>query len=105
MIDLISEKPLTLQAAAKLPQLRRNGRSPHIATIYRWVDRGCRGLKLESVVIGGSRCTTSEAIDRWIAALSAGGDTQSAPINVLKTPNQRQREHERSERALDEAGW
>ena len=90
MIDLQAEKPLTLTAAAKLPQLRRNGRSSHIATVYRWAERGCRGIVLESIVIGGSRCTTAEAVDRWIVALTASAGGEPTPIQA---PRQRELAH------------
>jgi hypothetical protein len=102
MIDLSSEIPMTLRAACSAPQLRRNGRKPHIASVYRWVTRGCRGIVLESVVCAGSRVTTLEAIDRWIAALTASAGGDPTPV---RTPIRRQRDHDRAQANLEEAGW
>lgn len=71
MIDLNTEAALTLNAARKLPELRRDGKRPDLATLYRWSSpRGCRGVRLETVQIGGSRCTTHEAVRRFIHALT-----------------------------------
>ena len=53
MIDVNGEQLLTLaEAARSLP------RCPHIATIYRWISRGVKGVKLEAVRIGGTQYTS-----------------------------------------------
>jgi hypothetical protein len=101
MIDLTVEIPLTLREASRLPQLRKNGRRPHIASVYRWVTSGCRGVVLESAVVGGSRVTTSESIDRWIAALTA----ETKPHSQVRTPARRRRDHNRADADLAQAGW
>jgi hypothetical protein len=49
---------LSLTQAARLPILRRNGRSPHATTLFRWAIRGRRGVLLRTEVIGGVRVTT-----------------------------------------------
>lgn len=105
MIDLNSEIPVTLRAACDAPQLRRNGRKPHIASMYRWVTRGCRGIVLESLVVAGSRVTTMEAIDRWIASLSANDKVQPAASHNYRTTLRRQRDHARAEAELKKAHW
>ena len=64
-INVNRERLLTVSAAAKsLPERR------HIATVWRWLHAGCRGVKLESVLIGGRRYTSKEAIQRFIASTS-----------------------------------
>jgi hypothetical protein len=100
MIDLLKEQPVTLAKATRMSQLRRDGRSPHVSQLYRWTGRGIRGHVLESVVIGGARCTTSEAVDRWIAALSGEPVTRTT-----RTPVRRRQDHDRAERTLAAAGW
>jgi len=48
MIDITTETLLSLLDAAKqLP-----GR-PHVSTLYRWRIRGVRGVRLETVLVGG----------------------------------------------------
>jgi hypothetical protein len=69
VIDSSCESLLTLaQAAAELP--RRRGRKTNLSTLYRWTQAGCRGVQLESIQIGGTRCTSREALQRFFEALS-----------------------------------
>lgn len=67
-INLSSEKPITFGRAARL--LPKSSR-PSYATWWRWWRRGIRGVHLETVLIGGKRYTTVEAMQRFVAALSA----------------------------------
>jgi hypothetical protein len=66
-----------------LPELpnhvpQRNGRRLSIATAYRWSLNGVRGVKLETVQIGGARYTSLEALQRFAAALTAARDGRPA---------------------------
>jgi len=73
-IDLASERVVTLSGAVNyLPKLRGE-RQPHVATLYRWAQRGCRGTRLETIRVGGSLCTSIEAIQRFCDALSGDAD-------------------------------
>lgn len=102
VIDLQIESALTASAVARLPQLRRNGKSPHLSQVHRWWANGLKGHRLESIVVAGTRCSTSEAVDRWIAALSSQG---SAGVQHSRTPLRRQRDHERADKLLTSEGW
>ena len=65
-IDVNRERLLTVSAASKsLPEKR------HTTTIWRWFQHGCRGVRLESVLIGGRRYTSKEAIQRFILGTSS----------------------------------
>ena len=93
----IGENLLTLSDAARsLP-----GGGVHVATVHRWRMKGCRGVKLETILRGGVRYTSTEALERFFAATTAAADGQSAPP---VTTNQRQRQIEQAERELAEAG-
>lgn len=102
-IDPQSETVLSLTDAAReypWPR-RRGGKLPNVATLYRWSLGGCRGVLLETIQVGGTRCTSLEAIDRFIeAGTAATGIGQT----VLRSPAGRQRAIERAERELSEAG-
>lgn len=52
---------------AEVPKLlpRKNGKKVHYSTVYRWVTKGTRGRVLESMLIGGVRFTTVEALNRF----------------------------------------
>ena len=41
------------------------GKRPHIASIYRWIQKGIAGVQLETLIIGGTRLTSTEALDRF----------------------------------------
>lgn len=70
MSILISEGLISLSAAAKLLPGRRRGKKPHVSCLYRWTTAGCKGVILEAVQVGGTRCTSREALDRFFARLS-----------------------------------
>src|SRR4051812_18032861 len=44
---------------------------PSTATLWRWAMKGIRGVKLDTVVIGGRRYTSVEAFDRFTLGLNA----------------------------------
>ena len=56
--DLLSMK----QAREEIPT------RPDISTLQRWRLRGVRGVKLETVKIGGFTLTSRQAIHRFLAA-------------------------------------
>jgi hypothetical protein len=71
---------------------------PSLRTVWRWTEKGARGAKLETLLVGGRRVTSLEAIRRFLTA-----------INSPKTPSvsqsaRRQRAIEQAEHELNEAG-
>jgi hypothetical protein len=60
MIDINTETILSIADAA-----RRLPGKPHLSTVWRWITSGTRYGKLESVVIGGQRFTSAEALQRF----------------------------------------
>jgi Protein of unknown function (DUF1580) len=76
-IRLKDEEVLTLsQAAEVLPSLR-GGRPVHRSTLYRWISRGVRGIRLETLRLGRTLVTSQEALQRFAERL-AGLDQQPA---------------------------
>lgn len=57
----------------------RDGRRKSLATLHRWRLRGIRGVRLETLLIGGIRYTSLEAIDRFIQAQNLN-DAPAAPV-------------------------
>ena len=94
-IDISGEQILTLtQAAKSLP-----GR-PNISTLWRWYTQGVRGCRLETVMIGGRRYTSVQALQRFADRLSRPADKPGhAPTTQV-----RQRNVAAVERELDVAG-
>ncbi len=59
MIDLIAEQVVSLtEATIHLPR-RREGKRPHVATLYRWASHGIHGVRLETLRVGGTLCTSA----------------------------------------------
>jgi hypothetical protein len=70
MIDPLKESVLTYsQAARRLPKLRKD-QPTHPTTIWRWATRGVRGVRLETVKVGGRTVTSFEALSRFFSALN-----------------------------------
>ena len=102
MIDFETEEIVPLAAAAKwLPSMR--GKAPHVCTLYRWTKAGVKGVRLEIIKIGGTTCTSREALARFFQQLTYG-DREPPPPSRFRTPAQRKRDQARAARILDEAG-
>lgn len=101
MIDPRRERLIRLADVPKLDWLprRSGGGRLHLSTLYRWVQRGLRGLRLETIQCGGTRCTTEAALLRFFGAL---GKPVSDPYPTA-APRLRS-QYQRAERLLDEAG-
>jgi Protein of unknown function (DUF1580) len=57
---------------------------PSPATLYRWALKGIRGVKLETVMMGGRRYTSDEAVDRFFARLSQPQAASTAAPSKLR---------------------
>lgn len=57
----------------------RDGKRVHISTVYRWADRGINGVRLSTLRIGGTRYTSIEAVERFIAALESRTQSPENP--------------------------
>ena len=97
MIDVTKEAAISFNAARKFPELQRDGKRPDIATIYRWASRGVRGVRLEAVQIGGTRCTSHEAVKRFLQKLTEENAPASEAEPVADT--------EQAEAELQAAGF
>lgn len=94
-IDIESESIITLSEACRL--FPPAGVST--ATMARWIQRGVRGVKLSTFVIGGRRLTSREAVSRFIAAQNA----DEAPTPSI-SPAQRKRQALAAQTELARAG-
>ena len=52
------------------------GKRPHIASIYRWIQKGIAGVQLETLIIGGTRLTSTEALDRFFQESTKAKESQ-----------------------------
>jgi len=74
------ETPLPLEQVPKISWLprRRHGRKIDKSTLFRWVQHGLRGVRLEALRVGGTLCTSEAALKRFFARLSAADPLCSA---------------------------
>jgi len=78
MIDIVNEKMLPI---SKIPSWckEHTGNRVHPSTVHRWRIRGARGVKLETVLIGGRRYTSEEALLRFFDMSTAAEDGTGSP--------------------------
>lgn len=96
MIDLSTETIFPVSEAPKhIP-----GR-PSKASCWRWVLQGVGGIKLESILIGGKRFTSHEAVQRFGDRRTAAADGETPPA---RTSRQREASISKAEAELAEAG-
>lgn len=106
MIDSTQETVLSLAHATNHIPRRRAGRKTHVSTLFRWTTAGCRGIVLESIQVGGTRCTSLEALQRFFERLSSpqcGHGTPDASFRV-RTPTRRKIESEAAGKRLEQMG-
>lgn len=102
---LATEKTLTFsEAAAILPMF--NGKRPHTSTVWRWARKGCRGVRLESLRLGGRFVTSVQALERFGQALAEADNLPQASVRKPATPTAKQRERsiQHAEDVLHKAG-
>src|SRR5262249_52278572 len=88
--------PLT-EAAATLPR-RRGGKRTNVATLYLWSTRGLRGQVPETIQVGGTRCTSVEALQRFFDRPTATGrgGRQAGDAESGRAPARRRPRDERA---------
>lgn len=69
-----------------------------VSSIWRWAQRGVRGHRLRTVVIGGRRYVLLADLEEFLTALNT--DASSSPV---RSPSAEQRADD-AERRLDELG-
>jgi hypothetical protein len=104
-IDLKTETPLSLTAAARLLPPGRRGRPTTLSCILRWVLTGVKTpagvVRLEAVRMGGRWITTHEALARF--ANRQTPKLEDPPIG-LRTRGVRERACARAAKELERAG-
>ena len=91
MIDIDTEDLIPFQQAPDfIPG------APCLQTLHRWRLKGVRGARLETILCGGIRYTSREAIRRFIIAQNADAVTTQQTM----TPARRRRQAEAAMAAL-----
>jgi hypothetical protein len=105
---LFGEEALSLaQAAHRLPSLRK-GKSPHPATVYRWATDGRRSrsgklVRLEVKLIGGTNCTSIQALSRFFDRLN-DIEPVGPPTSLGEVDVRRKLQAEEAKKILEQRG-
>lgn len=70
MVDVARERVLGWADAARYVGKLQGKAKVALQTLHRWAAKGCRGIVLESICVGGVRCTSVEALQRFFDALT-----------------------------------
>lgn len=81
MLKMLDIQKETLIAFRDLPAwCQKNiGRRISPSTLHRWRLRGCRGVKLQTLLLGGQRTTSVEALQRFFSASTLAQDGENEP--------------------------
>src|SRR5262245_37394674 len=109
MLDLTTETPISLAAAARLVPPARSGKQTHLSTLLRWILKGAKApdgtlVKLEAVRLGGRWMTSRDAMQRFAERLTPRSAPDAAEVAAPRPPGKRQRESDRAARELERAG-
>lgn len=94
MINL-DEQPICLKEATRLLPSLRCSRRIHVSTLHRWSRKGVKGVRLETIRVGGTHCTSIAALERFFARLAQreGGtpdpDRPAPPERRVRTAGRR----------------
>lgn len=99
MIDLSQEHLIPIREVPRRLPPRANGRSVHISAVYRWIQRGVRGACLESIRIGGTAYTSTEALQRFADCLSRAPTAD--PLPQIRTTGTRKKQIDEATKAVE----
>ncbi|MCA9235682.1 MAG: DUF1580 domain-containing protein [Planctomycetales bacterium] len=97
--EILDNKEATMPVASAVERV--TGNRPHPATLFRWRQGGRHGVRLETLLVGGRRQTSVEAVRRFIqqtTAVANGGEPTASPTQ------KRRREHGEAKASLQRAG-
>ena len=104
-IDLQNDTLLSPAEVTELLPPRRRGRKAHKSTVFRWFTTGYKGLRLPFLQVGHQRCTSINALQSFLAALTAisqfeqGDRSPTFPVASLGS-SKRSNRHSRIEEEL-----
>jgi len=95
---------LLVRLSATPPIIERiTGERPHKSAIYRWVQRGLRGVRLRTAFAGGHRRTCETWIREFFAAVTAAADGGGDDVVAVVAPTRPARRNRNAEIARADA--
>lgn len=90
MIDVGTETLIPIRDVPRRLPLRPTGRRLHISAVYRWIQRGVGGVRLEAIRIGGTTYTSIEALQRFADLQRTPASQIPDPVNPVSRSRQKQ---------------
>lgn len=90
MIDIRTESLIAVRDVPRRLPVRPNGRRLHVSAVYRWIQRGVGGVRLEAVRIGGTTYTSLEAMQRFADRQGTPALQVPDPVNPVSRSRQKQ---------------
>lgn len=89
MIDVTNETLILPTEASKILP-KQKGKKLNVSTVYRWMQTGLRGHRLEFICIGGTRFTSHEALNRFFHRVTDAttGNTSTTQRSNAKSAKQ-----------------
>jgi len=81
MIDISREAIRPIRDITKFVNTPVCGLKLHYGTIHRWCTKGLRGIRLESLKVGGARYTSTEALQRFFAKLTSASNVDGLEVD------------------------
>ena len=78
-IDVARESVLSFGEAARYVGKLKGTKAIAFQTLFRWATKGCRGVVLGTICVGGARCTSKEALQRFFAAVTCARGALAEP--------------------------
>ncbi len=79
-IDVVREKVMSFGEAARYVGKLKGTTRVAIQTLHRWATKGCSGVVLETIFVGGSRCTSVDALQRFFEAVTSARERASVTV-------------------------
>jgi hypothetical protein len=92
---------ISLHDVPRLLPRTKPGRKIAISTVYRWTAKGIKGVRLETIQVGGRRCTSKQALERFFDALASPEPMVEESRRGYRSPRQRARALAAAQRELD----
>lgn len=102
MIQIDSERLIALADVPAILPRRRGGKRVNSSCIYRWAQRGLRGIRLETLQCGGTKVTSKEALARFFRRLEDVNPVYAESVTPLT--GRRQREHGQDDQYMTREG-
>jgi hypothetical protein len=95
-IDIFNEELLKL---SKIPANleRRTSERLNVSTVYRWINRGIAGIRLETILVGGCRYTSTQALNRFFTQSTLAKErkhTEATAAEIRRTNTIRKKQLE-----------